>query len=267
MIRYALAALVGLALGAAAGLLYAWVISPVEFVDISPDQLAPGPREEYIILAAQAYAADGDLPRAQDRLDLLGEADTPRTVTALAQRASAEGRSPETVSALSALALALGVGPGPAPTGSLATAAPALETSQAPTPEQDLPTPTLFITRVVPTPSATPVFEYELAEVEQVCDPALEEPLIQALVQTASGEPIPGVEVVVVWDGGGDRFFTGFKPEFGLGYGDFTMTPDTVYAVSLAARSPTAADLLAEPCEDGGASYLGSWRVTYRRLP
>ena len=81
--RYIIAALIGLALGLAAGLAYAWVISPVEFTDINPAMLVPNERDEYMVLAALAYAADGDLPRAEARLALLGEEDTARTVTAL----------------------------------------------------------------------------------------------------------------------------------------------------------------------------------------
>jgi hypothetical protein len=258
--------LIGLALGLAAGLAYAWVISPVEFTDISPASLLPAAREEYAVLAALAYAADGDLERAEARLAALGEPDPARMVTALAQRAAAEGRPPETVAALSALALALGVGPGQAPTPGPPTAPPPVPAASAP--PDSLPTPTLFITRVVPTPTATPVFEYELAEVEQVCDADLDPPLIQALVETAAGDPIPGVEVLVAWQGGSDHFFTGFKPEFGLGYGDFSMAPGTAYTVSLAARSQPAAGLSAEPCEaEGGQTALASWRVTFRRLP
>jgi hypothetical protein len=267
MIRYLLAGLVGLALGLAAGLLYAWEISPVEYTDISPAALLPEQRDEFIILAAQAYAADGDLARAEDRLAPLADPDLARTVTALAQRASAEGRSPDAVSALSALALALGVGPGPAPTAGPATAPPFAQSPEAAA-TQSLPTPTTSVTRIVPTPSATPIFEYDLADVEKVCDASLGGPLIQAQVQTADGQPIPGVEVLVTWEGGGDHFFTGFKPELGLGYGDFSMTPDTAYTVALAARSRPAEDLIAETCEgDNGQSYLGSWLVTFRRLP
>lgn len=272
MARFALALLTGLALGLAAGLSYAYVISPVEYTDISPAALIPDRREEYLILAASAYVADGDLDRVQARLAALADPDIARAVTALAQRAAAEGRPPDTVSALSALALALGVGPGPAPAtapGSLATPSisrPPTFTQGAPTAAPS--TPTLFATHPALTPTALPVYEYELAKVEKVCDASLGGPLIQAQVQTADGKPIPGVEVLIVWDGGRDHFFTGFKPDIGLGYGDFAMTPETTYTVSLSARSQSAEGLFAEPCDVGsGANFLGSWLVVFRRLP
>jgi hypothetical protein len=270
MFRLFLALVIGFALGAAAGLFYAWVISPVEFTDISPAVLVPEQRDEYVILAALAYAADGNLQRAENRLTALGDADIARTVTALAQRAAAEGRTPETVSALSALASALGVGPGPAPT-AVAVVPAATEpvlTPEAPTPTQDLPTPTGFVTSVVATPTATAVFEYELVDVEKLCDPELDGPAIQALVQNAEGQPVPGVEVLITWEDGQDHFFTGLKPELGPGLGDFAMALEISYSVSLAARSQPAEDLVVENCEvDGDTDYPGSWRVTFRRLP
>ena len=39
--------LIGLVLGAAIGLLYAWVISPVTYVDASPDILRADYKEQY----------------------------------------------------------------------------------------------------------------------------------------------------------------------------------------------------------------------------
>ncbi len=50
----------------------------------------------------------------------------------------------------------------------------------------------------------------------------------------AAEQPVPSVELVVTWDGGEDHFFTGLKPELGLGYADFVMTPEVVYSIRLA---------------------------------
>ncbi|MBI3760376.1 MAG: hypothetical protein HY260_00740 [Chloroflexi bacterium] len=263
MTRLTIALVIGLVLGLTAGLLYAWVISPVQYTDINPSGLNAAQREEYLMLIASGYAADGNIARAKQRLAALGDPDVARTVTALAQRAAAEGRSPETVSALSALALALGVGPGPVP-----TAVEIITPTGAELPTLELPTPTAAITLFAPTPTGTSVYEYELASAQKICDPQLPGPMIQAQVQTADGKPIPGVEVVIAWDGGRDHFFTGFKPELGLGYGDFAMTPETTYSVSLAAAKKRAEGLFAEPCDAGnGKTFLGAWLVVFRRLP
>ena len=269
MRRLIAALLIGLALGLAAGLIYAWVISPVEYTDITPALMGPEQREDYLLLIAWAYAADGDLGRAQGRLAALADPDIARTVTALAQRAAADGHPADTVTALSALAVALGVGPGPAPTaGALASPSPRPAPLTAPATTQSLPAPTPIVSRPVATLTPTPVYEYELAGAEKVCDPTLGGPLIQAQVQAPDGQPIPGVEVLITWDGGRDHFFTGFKPELGLGYGDFAMTPETTYSVSLAARSQSAGGLFAELCDGGdGNSFLGTWLVVFKRLP
>ncbi len=66
-------------------------------------------------------------------------------------------------------------------------------------------------------------------------------PLIQVLVYDAAEQGVPSVEVVVTWEGGENHFFTGLKPEMGLGYADFRMAADTVYTLRLAEggrRSP-----------------------------
>ena len=75
---------------------------------------------------------------------------------------------------------------------------------------------------------------------------------------------MPGIEVIVVWDTGQDHFFTGLKPELGLGYGDFTMTEGVTYAVQIAGSTELVTDLSAESCIDNGVDiYLGSWLLTF----
>jgi hypothetical protein len=74
---------------------------------------------------------------------------------------------------------------------------------------------------------------------------------------------LPGVEVIVRWDGGEDHFFTGFKPEQGDGYGDFTMTPGVSYSVMLVDGSPEISGLRIEPCDNGRD---GGWRLSFQNL-
>ncbi|MFM8322504.1 MAG: hypothetical protein ACKOC5_16445 [Chloroflexota bacterium] len=69
-IRFLLAILVG----AAAGLAYGWLISPVRYVDTSPDTLRIDYKTDYVLMVAEAYAAEQDLPAAVRRLALLGAA-------------------------------------------------------------------------------------------------------------------------------------------------------------------------------------------------
>jgi hypothetical protein len=93
------------------------------------------------------------------------------------------------------------------------------------------------------------------------CEPPLPEPLIQVLTFDVNGQFVPGVEVLVEWDGGFDHFFTGLQPEHGAGYGDFVMTPGIIYSVRLAANPSAAVTNLVTPtCADG----MGAWQLTFK---
>lgn len=123
------------------------------------------------------------------------------------------------------------------------------------------PTSTPTLTRQ---PSATPGNAFVVSQQEQVCDPALGSPLLQIEVENSVREPVPGAQVVVTWDGGEERFFTGLKPEFGLGYGDFQLEPGLSYTIRLDLPSQTVGDLAAVECQaPGGSSYWGGWKLVY----
>jgi len=100
--------LTGVVLGIILGILFAWVISPVEYVDTAPESLKDEFKDQYRVLIASAYVANGDLVRAKARLGLLGEADIYLVVAEQAQQMLAEGGSVEEAQALGRLALALG---------------------------------------------------------------------------------------------------------------------------------------------------------------
>lgn len=98
----------GVVLGIILGILFAWVISPVEYVDTAPESLTNEFKDQYRVLIASAYVANGDLVRAKARLGLLDEADIYLVVAEQAQQMLAEGGSVEEAQALGRLALALG---------------------------------------------------------------------------------------------------------------------------------------------------------------
>lgn len=150
--------LTGFVLGAFLGLLYAWVVSPVEYVDTSPAAMRADFRDEYRALIAAAYAANRDIGRAQARLNLLKDRDVARTLAEQAQRTLADGGSPEVAQALALLALDLGQGPTPVvgagspaavptaavspsavPTAAVSTARPTAGTVQLPTETSQVP--------------------------------------------------------------------------------------------------------------------------------
>ena len=64
--------LIGLAVGVALGLGYAWRISPVAYYDTAPDSLRQDYRADYVLMVAQSYQAEDDLRLALLRLAALG---------------------------------------------------------------------------------------------------------------------------------------------------------------------------------------------------
>ena len=99
--------LTGFVLGIVVGLFYAWIISPVDYVDTSPVELQAEYKDQYRALVALAYVYNQDLTRSAVRLGLLGDDDLSQTLTEQAQRYQAEGRDPHEAQALSLLAIAI----------------------------------------------------------------------------------------------------------------------------------------------------------------
>lgn len=73
MIRW-IGFLLAILVGVAAGLFYGWRISPVEYVDTTPDSLRVDYKSDYVLMVAEAYSADNDLAQAVRRLAFLGYA-------------------------------------------------------------------------------------------------------------------------------------------------------------------------------------------------
>ena len=244
--------ILGFGIGLAGGLYYAWLVSPVEYVRTAPDSLRADFRADYLGLIASAYAGGGDLVRARTRLALFPDLNPATELAALAQQRLAGGFAESEARALSQLASALSQGPTrtPSPT----TRGPSISPTPSNTPR---PTPTRR-------PTATPGAAFTLTAREQICDALLSEPLIQVVVLDASGEPVPGQEVIVVWDTGQDHFFTGLKPELGLGYGDFTMTEGVSYTLQLADSQQPITNLVTHECEDD-EPFLGSWLLRFEQ--
>lgn len=257
-------------IGVAAGLYYAWQISPVSYTDTSPSSLRADFKADYLALVASAFATTGDLSRAQSRLLVFADPNMPGTLSELAQQRLAQGWPEADARAMAQLAAVLSSGkasPGstslPAasvpPGGSTGTPRPPTATrTQTPFPS---PAPTR-------TPTPTPGAPFRLVSRDRVCDPKLSQPLLEVDVFDASGQPVPGIEVQVVWDSGQDHFFTGLKPEIGIGYGDFTMAPGVTYSLQLADSDQPVTGLSAEDCPGiDGKTYPGSWHLRFEQPP
>lgn len=71
-IRSLFVILLGMGLGAGLGLYLGWVAWPTEFTDANPSVLQENYRKDYARMIADAYAADGNLTAAQQRINRLG---------------------------------------------------------------------------------------------------------------------------------------------------------------------------------------------------
>jgi hypothetical protein len=66
--------LLSIAIGAAAGLYYGWVVNPVRYMDATPGALREDYKADFVLMTAEAFRTDGDLDLAVQRLALLGDA-------------------------------------------------------------------------------------------------------------------------------------------------------------------------------------------------
>ncbi|HNN14888.1 MAG TPA: hypothetical protein PKL78_15105 [Anaerolineales bacterium] len=286
--QVAIALLIGLGLG----LLYSWRISPVTYVDANPAILRADFKDQYRIAIAASYAATQDLARAQSRLGLLGDPDPIAELSAQAQRMLAQGESFEAVQPLAQLATDLTQGftsnpiaPTPFPTFSTPVAqfTPTLTDSTqdvAEATETTAPQPTLsfeqtalapvnletITPRPTSTPTAGPGAPFALVSQETICDPGQIRGLMQFMLQDSRRKEVPGVEIIVTWNAGEDRFFTGFKPELGDGYADFVMQENVVYNIRIVTGGSFVSNISAPACTDpNGAGYPGGLLLTFQQ--
>ena len=95
--------LLAFAAGIGLGLLYGWVLSPVEFVDLSPETLRADYRADYILMVAEAYESEHDLDLAARRLAIFGSASPADIASSALQFGPSAGYSPSELSSLEAL--------------------------------------------------------------------------------------------------------------------------------------------------------------------
>jgi hypothetical protein len=282
-----------LLIGFGLGLAYAWLLSPVTYVDAHPALLRADFKDQYRIIIAASYASNKDLPRAQARLNLLGDADPISELSAQAQRMLASGESFENARPLAQLATDLQQGyvsepftPTPFPTFNTPNAqftSTSTESETQPEVSEEATftpaAPTVFfdqtpITPVIQstltprptfTPTAGPGSPFVLMSQETVCDPALSK-VMQFILLNSKREQMPGAEIIVTWSQGEDRFFTGFKPELGNGYADFLMEPNTTYNIRVVTGGAFVPDVRTPDCTDpNGTAYPGGILLTFQQ--
>ncbi|NIW47256.1 MAG: hypothetical protein GWN30_21660 [Gammaproteobacteria bacterium] len=83
-----------IAIGFGIGLLYGWVIDPVDYIDTVPDTLRADYKTDYVLMVAEIYQQDNDIGKAAERLSFLGDEDPQTTVSNAIQLASQVGYPP-----------------------------------------------------------------------------------------------------------------------------------------------------------------------------
>jgi hypothetical protein len=267
LILFALATAVGLA----GGLYYSWVVAPSESVDSRPDALRSRDKTLYLALIGDAYAYERDLAGAKAHLNQLGLAADGPTLAGVIEAYLDGGGQPDQVRNLARLAEALGGSGGvllvfaPEPTAAPATTEPVSATDPVRAPASPAPT-----TSPTPVASPTPAPTFQLVERTALCAAPGKAGHITVWIQDAQGQPLPGIEIVVSWSTGQDRFYTGLRPERGAGYADFEMAPATNYEVYLADyRGDVAPDLTSSLqsglCQPGVEAI--DWRLVFQQSP
>jgi len=87
--------LIALAIGIGLGLIYGWVIAPVEFIDTTPETLRADYRADYVLMIAEAYHADKDTGLAARRLAIIGSQTPAEIVKQALQTGHEAGYAPK----------------------------------------------------------------------------------------------------------------------------------------------------------------------------
>jgi hypothetical protein len=280
LLQIILAFLAGLGLGLA----YSWLIAPVKYVDANPSILRADFKDQYRVVIAAAYGSSHDLERARVRLSLLGDADPKQALSAQAQQMLAAGEPFENARLLAQLASDLQAGIVSLPSTPTLTAI-SIDTPTATNqpvgvsetvsveetliPTGVIETPLVFASptpRPTHTPIPPPGKPFALVGQDTVCDTALTEGLLQVMLMDSRRRQVPGIEIIVTWNGGEDRFFTGFKPEVGNGYADFQMEEGIIYSVRVIESGRSVPDISIPTCTDAnGQQFLGGILLTFQQ--
>jgi len=279
--------LTGLVMGLALGLVYAWLINPVHYIDTDPSTLRSEFKDQYRSLIALAFRADQDVGRARSRLELLHDARPVYELGAQAQRVMAQNGSQQEARALAELAAALNQSSGAPAIQATVGLTPILPTPQESNQASDLtPTATLDISQAIQTPTSLPTSSptprptftarpsltpmptfgapFALKDRQPSCDPQLPPGLLQIEILDSSSQPVAGVRVDITWDSGADFFFSGLYPEINPGYADYIMSPRVIYNVRVGEGGEVVSGISAQECKaENGSTFLGGIKLTF----
>jgi hypothetical protein len=94
-------------LGLAFGLVYGWIIDPVQYTDTTPDVLRSDYQTDYVLMVAEAHSTEQDPALAAQRLAILGS-QSPAFIAGEAEKFARESGYPaEDLSLLQELSVAM----------------------------------------------------------------------------------------------------------------------------------------------------------------
>jgi len=243
------AAIISLGLGIGIGLIYAWVVMPVEYVNADPVDLRQRYKDDYLRMISAAYVNDGNLELARRRLNQLGTDFTGKSFSDLILREQKSGRDTQTLDALALLAQGMGYG------------------------AINIPAPTAIPETVAsnkPAPSAQTIASFQLSERTLLtCADEPNQARLQFIVRDQDGKDLPNIGIDIRWANGEDTVYTGLKPERGAGYADFDATPGTFTVTIPNAESDVAGDLrIGEPpanCRNDRGQTPRGWKLVFQQ--
>jgi len=94
-------------LGIAMGVLYGWLVDPVQYVDATPDSLRADYRADYVLMVAEAYDSEQDAALGARRLALLGSRPPGDIAAESVQRAREFGFAPHDIELMQHLTTAM----------------------------------------------------------------------------------------------------------------------------------------------------------------
>jgi len=239
--------LTGLVLGLVLGALLAWLVLPARVTNVSPANLADEYKSQYRLMVAIAYAATGDIGRAEARIALLGEAAPARILVSEAQIFLANSETQREARALAGLAAALEAHQASQQSTAVAVNTPNPEAGELATPYQ----------------TTAQNARYHLSSQELLCENTDSPPLLKLFIFDEKQNAQAGVRIGLSSSEGVTEFFTGAQPEFGPGYADYQMTPGVQYTLSIQG-SEMMGGLQAAACEtEEGEPAWGSWLLLF----
>lgn len=254
-----------------------WYVFPVTYTQAQPYDLSPRAKDDLLRMIASTYMTDLSFERANQRLYYLQVPDVKTRLTELAQN------EPNVMTQQALVKLRLDLDhPAVARIQPTFTPRPTRDLTPSPRVTVIVLEPTAIVpTGIPPTAAPTPIPPtsepnqnapgFELREKRALdCAATGGQAVIQVEVQDANGKGMRGILVEVNSAHGNEQFYTGFKPEYGNGFGDVTVVRGT-YSVHLVenARSSLVGDLRIEAnaveCTSNPVGTEG-WYLVFRQI-